>query len=153
MAIARASDPLRGFKFQVVSTKLGNLGFQKVSGLAIGNDMVEYREGTDVNTVRKLPGLATFDNVTFERGIGSASAVRDWMKEIVDIGNEINLPADDEFRDQITIILTDHRGNGIHTYQLREAWPVNLGIGDMDAESSDVIIETLEICHEGLSID
>ena len=146
-------DPFRGFNFRVNSLKFGTIAFQKVSGLNIGVEVAEYREGTDINTIRKLPGLATFENVTFERGVGDAQTLVQWMKQIVDLGNEPQLPSDVDIRSVVTVQLLSHRQQLVRQYTLRECWPVALNLGDMDASSSDVIIESLALCHEGLSID
>ncbi len=57
MATGSRTDPYRGFNFMVEIDGITQAGFQEVSGLDASTDSVDYREGTDPNHVRKLPGL------------------------------------------------------------------------------------------------
>ena len=46
--------------------------------------MTEYREGADTATVRKLPGLRKYSNLTFKRGYTQNKELWDWRKTVVD---------------------------------------------------------------------
>lgn len=153
MAIARPADPFRSYNFRVIATKLGEIGsFSRISGINISVEVAEYREGTDIATVRKLPGLSTYDNVTLERGVSASPVAVDWMKELVDLGNEALLPDESTVRDEITIQVLSRNKTPIREYILHNAIPVALNLGDLDATSSDPLIESLELAYEGLTI-
>lgn len=40
-------------------------------------------------------------------------------------------------------------GVKVKEWEVYEAWPAVMEVGDLDAESSDVLIETLELANEG----
>ena len=55
--------------------------------MAIGdlsNEPIEYREGDEVTTVRKLNGLTKYANVTLKWGITDSTELADWHQLIVD---------------------------------------------------------------------
>jgi hypothetical protein len=75
----RPPDPLRGFKFRVQIDGIQKMGFREVSGLDMGTDAVDYREG-DGDTIRKLAGLQKFSNITLKRGITTDQDIWTWRK-------------------------------------------------------------------------
>ena len=74
------NDPLRDFKFQVkiipndeelrtLTDGIGSLGFAVVSGIAVQNEMIPYREGGMNTHPHKMVGQSDFTPVTFSRGV------------------------------------------------------------------------------------
>ena len=67
-------DPYTGYNFEVIVTGVSDDGkavrgsFAEVSGLEVAIDPIEYRNGSEDITVRKLPGLKKFTNITLKRG-------------------------------------------------------------------------------------
>ena len=49
-------DPYKGFRFIVEIAGIQQAGFTECSGLGSQIEVVEYREGTEPNQTRKLPG-------------------------------------------------------------------------------------------------
>ncbi len=134
---------LSGFAFQVEVPALGDAGFMKVSGLGEETEVVTYREGTDGVTMRKLAGLRTFPNVTLERGVTESMELVRWL--------QLNRGANDQ-RAEVVIKLFSRASASTpkRVWILEDAWPAVYNLGDMDASSSDVLIESLEIAHEGI---
>lgn len=150
MADGQRLDPFRGYNFRVTFGNInGIIAFKSVSGLEREIAQTEYREGTDEATVRKLPGLATYPNIVFERGITDNVDLIRWMDRIVNLTREGQLDPDDEFRDNITIELLNRRQETVRTWRVREAWPCKLSITNFDAESNDPVLDMVELCHEG----
>lgn len=141
----RPNDPLGGFNFFLETGQLLRAGFSEVTGLNSETDVVDYREGTDDITVRKLSGMKKFGMVTLKRGV-AASVAQDfiaWRKSVED-GNII--------RQDISIVLLDeHRDEGLR-YNLRNAWPSKWVGPDLKAGANEIAIEQIEICHEGISL-
>ena len=76
-----AEDPLQKFKFRVTIPGIpGTIGFQKVSGLDMNINSVEYNESA-YPYVHKLPGLVSFSEVTMERGMFEDTSMLDQMQE------------------------------------------------------------------------
>src|SRR3546814_3541791 len=67
------NDPYSGFNFLIEITDVypkGSdivAGFSEVSGLDTETDLIEYRNGNEEITVRKLPGLRKFTHITLKR--------------------------------------------------------------------------------------
>jgi phage tail-like protein len=63
-------DPYTGYNFEVVVAGVSDDGkavrgsFAEVSGLEVAMDPIEYRNGSEENTVRKIPGLMKFTVVS-----------------------------------------------------------------------------------------
>lgn len=153
---ASAHDPYRGFKFKVLIPGFGaEIGFASCSGLTEETEIVEYREGTNPITMRKLPGLTSFENIVLSRGLSSSDDVLKWrarVAESVGRGDGVAPGTTPGFRNDVIIQLFD-KGNDekpVKEWRVLEAWPARLEIGDLDASSSDVVLETLELAHEGL---
>jgi phage tail-like protein len=62
--VTTRQDPYRSYNFLVEIDGITRAGFQECSGLDSTQDPIEYREGNEGLTVRKLPGLNTFSNMS-----------------------------------------------------------------------------------------
>ena len=140
-----AQDPIHNYKFCINVEGVGKIGCTKVTGLDESHDVIEYREGCDAPTMRKQPGLKSFSNVSLERGVTADSTqFLAWRADITSTGKAV--------RKTVIIQVMDGPGNPVRTYTLYKAWPIKLEFGDLDASSSEVYMETLELVHEGLEV-
>jgi phage tail-like protein len=144
------NDPYGCYNFEVVVTGISDDGkvvkgsFSEVSGLEIEMSVIEYRNGSEDITVRKLPGLKKFTNITLKRGITGDLTFWNW---IVTAMNGLVQRAD------MSIILLDENRNPVLRWSFRRAWPCKWEGPMLNAKNNEVAIETLEICHEGMAID
>jgi len=170
MAIA-TYDPMRSFKFHVTLVGVGEIGFQKVSGLKESSDVVEYREGNMEVWKRKLPGLTNFEPITLTRGSAPrtvASQLFDWRALVARVNKGTasglssigdGVPSSDPigggFRKQVEIsVYNKGEPNTIEArfWRVHLAWPSELSVSDLNAEASEMLIDTLVLQHEGLDI-
>jgi phage tail-like protein len=123
-----------------------NVGFMEVSGLSIELDVVEYREGSSPeNSVRKMPGMKKFSDVILKRGIVKNDD--DFYKWISTVTfNQVE-------RRDVVISLLNEQHEPLVVWKLRNAFPSKLEYSALNAHSSDVIIESLTLAHEGLTVD
>ncbi|MGP8330828.1 MAG: phage tail protein, partial [Methanosarcinaceae archaeon] len=56
------NDPYRNSRFLLEIDGIVQAGFSEVTIPDISTDIVEYREGNEDTTVRKLPGLTRYGN-------------------------------------------------------------------------------------------
>ncbi|MGH3004384.1 MAG: phage tail protein [Gaiellaceae bacterium] len=144
MAGARR-DPFPAFQFVVEIDGVTAAAFKEVSGLDGSVDVIEYREGADVSaTSRKIPGLVRYANVILSRGLTDSRDLYDWWNAIV------SGKAD---RRAAAIVLLDSERNPVRRWNLRAAWPARYAISALDAATSELVIETLELAHEGFELD
>jgi phage tail-like protein len=143
-APAARTDPFPGFDFVVEIDGIATAGFGEVSGLEGSIDVIEYREGTDALTVRKLAGLVKYGNVTLRRGLTDSRDLYSWWTAVA--SGKVD-------RRGVAIVLLDRERNPVRRWLLREAWPVRYAVSSLNAEGNDVAIETLELAHEGFELD
>ncbi len=142
--MADREDPYGSSRFLLEIDGIVQAGFSEVTIPDISTDVIEYREGNDETTVRKLSGLTKYGNLTLKWGITDSSIeLFEWRKSVV----EGNL---DEARRNIAVILQDEEGNPAARWEFREAWPSKYDAPNLNAKGSDVAIETMEIVHEGM---
>ncbi len=145
MADARVSDPAVTFRFRVICPKLvAPAGFSKVSGLRDESEVIEYREGSDQNLAkRKYPGMREFPALVFSKGATrDASSLLTWRKLVLSGPGAA-------YRAPVFIGVNDALGAVVRSYSVDSAWPSSLEIADLDAMSSEVAIESMELQHEG----
>lgn len=147
------SDPYRNFKFEVEVDGFIRAGFSKVSGLKHTVESIEYREGGENETARKLPGQSKFDDVTFERGSSKDNDFVNWIQLIFNLdgaeGNQDNAVGDG-FRKRVVVYLKDKSGTRVKKWTIQQAWPNEKGTGDLDASGNDVLIDTMVLANEGI---
>lgn len=139
MATGQRVDPYRNFSFLVEIDGITQAGFSDASGFGASTDPIEYREGGETKTVRKLPGLTKYTNITLKWGLTDSRELYDWYKDVVNGKIE---------RKSGSIILLDLEGNEAVRWNFFEAWPTKWDGPDFTAKGNDVAIETLELAHE-----
>jgi len=133
------TDPYRNFSFLVEIGGITQAGFSDCSGFGASTDPIEYREGGETKTVRKLPGLTKYTNITLKWGLTDSRELYNWYRDVVNGKIE---------RKSGSIILLDLEGNEKVRWNFFEAWPTKWDGPDFTAKGNDVAIETLELAHE-----
>ena len=137
--------PIPKFHFQV-EWGGSKIGFTEVSGLDVEREVIEYRDGSSKEYSKlKMPGLTKFSNITLKRG--SFKKDNDFYKWWV--ANKLETV---ERRD-ITISLLNEEHTPIITWKVKNAWPSKIQPTDLKSDDNSIAIETMEIVHEGLTID
>lgn len=142
MPVGDRKDPYRVYNFLVEIDGITRAGFRECSGLDASQDPIEYREGTDPLTARKLPGLVKYSNITLKWGITDDAELWEWRKKAIDGTVE---------RKNGSIVLMDDTGQEKLRWNFRDGWPSKWTGPSLNATGNEVGIETLEIAHEGLA--
>jgi phage tail-like protein len=116
--------------------------FQECSGLTVEVEVQEYMEGGENGRVHKLPGRMKYSNITLKSGIANNNQIASWLPKIE--GGKITVEPKN-----ISIILFNHAGETVKTWQVTAAYPVKWSGPDMRVSSMDVAIQTLELAHQG----
>lgn len=136
--------PYRNVRFLLEIDKIAIAGFSTCNLPENSTEVIEYREGNEAPTARKLWSLNDFGDLTLEKGITEDSiALFEWRKKV----EQGKL---DEARQSIAVIILDEEGQPGPRYEFREAWVRQYDAPDLDASGSDVAIESIEIVHEGM---
>jgi phage tail-like protein len=143
MPTGARNDPYSQFNFVIELAGAAVAAFSEVSGLDMETDPIEYREGNEDTTVRKLPGLRKYTNITLKRGFTDDRSLYDWRKTVMDGRTQ---------RMSGSIVLLNEARDEALRWNFREGWPCKLQGPPLNAKTNEVAIETLEICHEGLEL-
>jgi phage tail-like protein len=141
MATGARVDPYPAYKYLVEIDGISRAGFTEASGLDSAQDPIEYREGTEVLTVRKLPGLNKYSNIVLKWGTTDDASLWEWRKKAIDGKVE---------RKNGSVVLMNDAGEEKVRWNFRDAWPTKWTGPTFNATSNAVAIETLEIAHEGV---
>ena len=139
-----ASYPVPKFHFQV-DWGGAKIGFTEVTGLDISTDVIEYREGSSPEFHKiKMPGMQKFSNITLKRGT---------FKGDNDFYNWFNtISLNQVQRRDLVISLLNENHEPVVVWKVKNAFPAKVTSTDLKADGNEVAIESLEIAHEGLTI-
>jgi len=144
MATAARRDPLASFNF-IIDIEGIRAGFSEVTGLMTETDIIEYREGTEDITVRKLPGKRKQTNINLKRGFTTnGKDLWEWRKSVIE-GRTKRMSG--------TITLLDEGRKPAMVWHFYEAWPNKWGGPAFNAKNNDIAIEEFELAHEGLVLE
>jgi phage tail-like protein len=132
--------PYPKYNFLVEIYGLALAGFLECTGLESETAVIEYREGSWPSSVRKIPGLTKYTNITLKRGVTTSTELYDWRANI--INGQID-------RRNGSIVLLDEKRQEVARWNFREGWPCRMSGPDLNALKNAVAIEELVICHEG----
>ena len=137
--------PLPVFHFRV-DWGGSNVSFSEVTGLVIDTDIIQYRSGASPSfTMMKMPGMQKFENIKLKRGILAAD------NEFFAWYNTLQMHTIE--RRDVTISLLNEKHEPVVVWKVRNAFPVKLETGNLSASNNEVAIETIELAHEGISIE
>ena len=139
-------SPMRGFRFTVNFEGLGTSSFKTCSGVDATVDTTEYREGGfGYLTKRKLPGLVQYGDIELTKGLYSDPLLYNFFNDYLE-GNNFN-PVN------AVITIYDNAANPQASWSVINAWPTSYKSSEFSADSSDILIETLTLTHEGIKRD
>ena len=140
--------PLPKFHFEV-DWGGNRIGFTEVSGLDFETEAIQYREGADVQFWKKnQPGMQKWTNISCKRGTfkGDYEMFMLWSNTVM--FQEVAA----KYRRDITIKLLDEQHHAVITWVVANAWPTKVQCTDLKADANEVAIESMELVHEGLTI-
>lgn len=143
--MAARQDPLRNFRYRLEIDQIQQAGFSEVTIGDLSNEPIEYREGDEVTTVRKLNGLTKYANVTLKWGITDSTELSDWHQLVVDGATPL-----DAARRSVVIRLLDEAGQDKAAWELTKAWPCKYDPPDLNGKGTDAATASVELCHEGI---
>ncbi len=134
---------MRAYNFLVEIDGIARAGFRECSGLDTTTAVIEYREGNEARTPRKLTGLTTYSNVTLRWGATTDTEIWNWRRTVIDGRPE---------RRNGSIVMLNDLGEEQLRFNFREGWPTRYTVASLNATGNDVAVDALEIAHEGLTL-
>ncbi|KAF8929592.1 hypothetical protein BGZ52_002037 [Haplosporangium bisporale] len=137
-----ASYPIPTYRFRV---RVGDeeAAFQRVSGLDMGTETIEYKDG--MGGVFHMPGQRQGLNISLNRGVVNG------QKQFYEWINSISLNQVE--KKDISISLTNDAGDMLLvTWNLSNAFPTKLSAPSFDASSNEVAIEELSLVADRVTV-
>lgn len=137
--------PLTGFHFSVIFELLPQFSidtkFQSVSGLKSTMETETVSEGGQNQYKITLPKGNTFENLVLKRGLTTEiSGLRLWTTNA--LNNFVFHPAN------LMVSLLNEAHDPIKVWYISQAIPISMDISDLNAEESQIVIETLTLKYQ-----
>ena len=132
-------NPYKNFRFLVEIDKIVQAGFSDCSGLGASVEVIQYREGGDSATVRKLPGKVSYPDIVLKWGVTDSRELFDWHAGVVQ---------GDIQRKNGSVILVGDDGEEKVRWNFFDAWPSTWKGPDFSGMGKDVAIESLTLVCE-----
>lgn len=138
-------DPLRNFRYRLEIDGIEQAGFAEVAIGESSNDPIEYREGNELTTVRKLNGLTKSANITLKWGVTDSLELNAWYQMVNDGATPL-----DSARRTVVIRAQNEAGEDKAAWEITRAWPTKYNPSDLNGKGNEVAIDALELCNEGI---
>ncbi|MDC9604116.1 phage tail protein [Xenorhabdus griffiniae] len=134
--------PIPSYRF-IVSVGDEQIPFNSVSGLDIGYETIEYRDG--VGNWFKMPGQRQSINITLRKGVfPGKTELFDWINSI-----QLNQVE----KKDITISLTNDAGTELlMTWNVANAFPTSLTSPSFDATSNDIAVQEISLIADRVTM-
>ena len=148
-------DPYKNFKFRVKWDGRYVAGVSKVSALIRRTQVLQHREGGDMSSSRKSPGLTEYEPITLERGVTHDMEFERWANKVwnygAGLGMEVSLQ---DFRKDIILEFYNEAGQLAIAYRIYRCWVSEYeALPALDANHSGVAIQKITLVNEGWERD
>jgi phage tail-like protein len=152
---------------------LGSLGFAAMSGLAVTNEVIQYREGGMNTHPHKMVGQTDFAPISFNRGVFEGQdQLWKWQRFLHNWqSGSTGSTGGNDYRCDVVVYVYDHphsnasytdnvgqnSANFIGTKKLGikifNAWPASFTMSGLNASGSEIMVHELSLVHEGFIIE
>lgn len=139
--------PPVGFHFQVTFKDMSDeidTRFQEVTGLTVTVNTEDVEEGGQNRFVHKLPKGTSYDSLVLKRGIIKNSKLAEWCRKAVE---ELTFEPKD-----ILVSLLNEEHKELCSWNVVHAYPVRWAFSGLNAESGELLIETMEFNYQYFNI-
>jgi phage tail-like protein len=136
------TDPYKNFRFLVEIKSVIKAGFAECSGFGSELEVIEYREGGDDATVRKLRGKVKYPDITLKGGMTDSLDLYNWHLSAVS--------GDLQKQDGSIVILDERTRDTRARWEFSNAWVSKYMAPSFNAKGNDIAIDTFTIVCEQL---
>jgi len=145
--LGRKPQPLMKFRYRVFIPGFEEMGFTKVRGLRSEVPVLEVEEGGNQVPYKFPDRKVNFGNVLLETGLAKAKDLRLWFEEHLRWSRGLQSPI---YR-PVLITVLDKRYRPEKAWELFNAWPTIIESDGLDANSNDVVLQTIELANFGIA--
>jgi len=140
--------PPVAFHFRVDVLGLSNaddVRFTEVGGLSLELGSEEVAEGGENRFVQKYPTRTRYPELVLKRGLLKSSAVWGWIRDCV-----VDYKVDPR---PVDVMLLDEAHAPLVTWHLFGAWPTRWAVGELNAASNAVAVESMQLAYQYFTVD
>lgn len=146
-------DPYRNFKFKIKWDNEYVAGLNKCSALKKSTEMVEWWDGGDNSTSRKLPGKTKYEAITLEQGVTHDTRFEEWANLVNNFKGQAAMSLRD-YRKNITIDVFNLAGQKVFSFNVYRCWISEYqALPELDTSANAVMITTIKLENEGWERD
>lgn len=151
---------------------IDKIGFAAMSGLAVTNEVIQYREGGMNTHPHKMVGQTDFAPVSFTRGVfPDEDQMWKWQRFIHNWQNGApGSTGGADYRCDVLVYVYDHphsnatyndnagystatqSGNKKLGIKIFNAWPASFTMSGLNASGSEIMVHELSLVHEGFIV-
>jgi phage tail-like protein len=144
--VVKALDPPMAFRFGVFFFSKGilpnpiDIRFQKVSGLSASIETTSTNEGgMNLSSGFRFPKSVQYENLRLERGLTLLSPLNNELDKAM---ADLKLRPSD-----VLVILFSEANLPFSAWLFRKAYPVKWSLSDFDADTSRIVVESMELAY------
>ncbi len=139
-----AEDAVPSFRFYLEIASVVEAVFTEVSGLQAEMETQEIEEGGINGFTHRVPGRVKVSNLTLKRGMTRSNEFIKWFMSTT--------PGSVDRRN-ISLVLYDVKGEKVSAWHFQNAYPVKWIGPQFTSDGNTVAVETVELAHEGMSVE
>jgi phage tail-like protein len=139
--------PPVGFSFWVsfeISGESVDMAFQDVAGIGMELQTEDIIEGGENRFTQKLPTRANYTPLVLKRGMAVQSKLTNWVRDAIE--NFDIKPTN------VIVALMNEKREPLMAYRFMNAYPVKWSVSNFNAETSSIVIESLELYYQYFKI-
>jgi phage tail-like protein len=138
-----ATYPIAGFHFDVqfqLGTGPVSIGFQDVSGIGVDIETESVTEGGENRFTYKLPVRASYSNQVLKRALVTNADLMKWCNKAIE-----NLEIEPA---SVVVSLLNENHEPLKSYAFINDYPLKWSVSNFNAESNNLVIETIELYYQ-----
>jgi phage tail-like protein len=136
------------FMFTVEIDDFTEFCFHKAGPLESKIKKIEFWPGCTL-IPDKSAGAVEYEDISLERGVQTGDTdLEDWYEECIEASSGTGV-AEDAYKRNLAVVQRDRDGSPRKQYNVYNAWPCELRVGDWDASAtSDKTIEMAKLTYD-----
>ncbi len=134
---------LTAFRFEVIFELLGQkfpIRASEVSGLSVSVETENIKEGGQNEYIQKLPTYPQYPNMIIKRAMDVDAHLYKWLANSITTFTFIPIP--------LTVLMLSENQEPILTWRVANAYPVKWEVSTLQADQSNLAIESLELAYQ-----
>lgn len=117
-----------------------NVGFQDVAGIGVDMETESITEGGENRFTYKLPIRAAYTNLVLKRAMITSAELIAWCNNTIENLEVETIP--------VVVSLLNENHEPLKSYAFINAYPLKWSVSNFNAESSNMVIETVELYYQ-----